>query len=235
LPEQNVDALADAGFRVLTYDHYGRGFSDRPNIEYGKQLYDDELIELLDAFEIKTAINLIGYSMGGGISTAFAANHPEQVKRLVLIAPVGFMPEYSGVNKLVLTPVLGEWLMTMVGKKTMIDDFYSEVEQGIAPQIMAESFEKQFEYAGIVHALLSTMRNFPMENLQAEYQQLGKTTFPKLLIWGTEDSQVPFAGSEKILPLVPDIQFFIIEGGEHSIPYSHPDDVNREIIDFLND
>ena len=230
---QYVWALVEAGFRVLTYAHFGYGFSDRPNIKYGKQLYDDELIELLGALGIKTAVNLIGYSMGGGISTVFAANHPERVKRLVLMAPVGFMPKQRGVNKLLLIPVLGEWLMTMVVKKKMIDRFYSEVEKGVAPRIMAESFEKQFEYAGVERAFLSSLRNFPMENLQAEYQRLGTTTFPKLLIWGTEDSDTPFAGSEKILPLIPDIQFFKIDGGGHSIPYSHADIVNRKIVDFL--
>jgi pimeloyl-ACP methyl ester carboxylesterase len=230
---QNVGALAKAGFRVLTYDHFGRGFSDRPDVKYDKLLYDDELIELLDVLGIKTAVNLIGYSMGGGISTIFAANHPERVKRLVLIAPVGFIPKQSGINKLLLIPVLGEWLMTMVGKKIMVDRFYSEVEKGVAPRMMAENFEKQFEYAGVEHALLSSMRNFPMGNLKAEYQQLGKTALPKLLIWGTEDSIVPFAGSEKILPLLPGIQFFKIKDGEHSIAYSHADVVNREIIDFF--
>jgi len=230
---QNVEVLAAAGFRVLTYDLYGRGFSDRPDIRYGKELYDDELTELLDSFGIKTPINLIGYSMGGGISTAFAVNHPERVKRLILIAPVGFVPEQTGVNKLLMVPVLGEWLMTIVGKKQMIDSFYSEVEQGIAPKIMAENFEEQFEFAGIEKALVSSMRNFPMENLRSEYQQLGKTTFPKLLIWGTKDTKVPFAGWEEIMSLVPEIEFFELEGGEHAIPYSHPDIVNREIIDFL--
>ena len=123
--------------------------------------------------------------------------------------------------------------MTIVGKKQMIDNFYAEVEQGIAPKIMAENFEEQFEFAGIEKALVSSMRNFPMENLWSEYQQLGKTTFPKLLIWGTADTKVPFVGSEEIVSLVPDIQFFKLEGGEHAIPYSHADIVNREIIDFL--
>jgi len=230
---QNVGALVEAGYRVLTYDHFGYGFSDRPNIKHNKQLYDDELIELLVALGIKTAVNLIGYSMGAGISTVFAANHPERVKRLILMAPVGFILKQSGINKLLLIPVLGEWLMAIVVKKKMIDHYYSEVERGVAPRIMAESFEQQFEYPGVEHAFLSSLRNFPMKNLQAEYQQLGETTFPKLLIWGTEDSDTPFAGSEKILRLIPDIQFFKIEGGGHSIPYTHADIVNREIVDFL--
>lgn len=230
---QNVGALANAGFRVLTYDHFGRGFSDRPDIKYGKKLYDDELIGLLDALKINTPINLIGYSMGGGISTVFAANHPERVKQLVLIAPVGFLPEHEGIKKLLLVPVLGEWLMTMVGKKRMIDAFYTDVEKGVAPREMAEGFEKQFEYIGVEHALLSSMRNFLSDNLQDEYQRLGKTAFPKLLIWGTKDSTVPFVGSEKILPLLPGIRFFKMEGVEHSIAYSQAKTVNREIIDFL--
>jgi len=230
---QNVGALVEAGYRVLTYDHFGYGFSDRPNIKHNKQLYDDELLELLVALGIKTAVNLIGYSMGGGISTIFAANHPERVKRLILMAPVGFILKHRGINKLLLIPVLGEWLMAIVVKKKMIDHYYSEVERGVAPRIMAESFEQQFEYPGVEHAFLSSLRNFPMENLQAEYQQLGENAFPKLLIWGTEDSDTPFAGSEKILRLIPDIQFFKIEGGGHSIPYTHADIVNREIVDFL--
>ena len=123
--------------------------------------------------------------------------------------------------------------MAIVVKKKMIDHYYSEVERGVAPRIMAESFEQQFEYPGVEHAFLSSLRNFPMANLQAEYQQLGEATFPKLLIWGTEDSDTPFAGSEKILRLIPDIQFLKIEGGGHSIPYTHDDIVNREIVDFL--
>ena len=36
---KNVGALAGAGYRVLTYDHYGRGFSDRPTVDYDKTLY----------------------------------------------------------------------------------------------------------------------------------------------------------------------------------------------------
>ena len=36
-------ALTKAGFRVLRYDLYGRGFSDRPNVTYDEQLFDRQL------------------------------------------------------------------------------------------------------------------------------------------------------------------------------------------------
>jgi hypothetical protein len=51
-------------------------------------------------------------------------------------------------------------------EKTMINTFCKEVEKGNAPKLMAESFEQQFEYSGVEHALLSSMRYFPMDNLQ---------------------------------------------------------------------
>ena len=57
---KNVGALADAGYRVLTYDHYGRGYSDRPTVDYDKTLYDEALLELLDELKIEEPVNLVG-------------------------------------------------------------------------------------------------------------------------------------------------------------------------------
>ena len=51
--DKNVNALVDAGFRVLRYDHYGRGFSDRPDVKYDRDLYDQRLIDSLQNFKFK--------------------------------------------------------------------------------------------------------------------------------------------------------------------------------------
>ena len=45
-------ALTGAGFRVLRYDYYGRGYSDRPDIAYTDELYVRQLAELLDSLQI---------------------------------------------------------------------------------------------------------------------------------------------------------------------------------------
>src|SRR5918999_1048754 len=47
------DALAANGFRVLRYDYFGRGFSDRPKLRYDLATYDRQLTELLDALGIR--------------------------------------------------------------------------------------------------------------------------------------------------------------------------------------
>ena len=58
-------ALVQAGFRVLRYDYYGRGYSDRPDIAYSQDLYVRQLAELLDAVHITQPIDLAGLSTAG--------------------------------------------------------------------------------------------------------------------------------------------------------------------------
>ncbi len=57
--ERTVPALTKAGFRVLSYDLYGRGYSDRPDVAYDKDLFDTQLLELLDALDIRESEVLI--------------------------------------------------------------------------------------------------------------------------------------------------------------------------------
>src|SRR6056297_3832870 len=57
--------LKKNGFNVLRYDLYGRGFSDRPNYTYDKDIYDSQLINLLSTLGYEdTSFHLVGLSMG---------------------------------------------------------------------------------------------------------------------------------------------------------------------------
>ena len=57
---------ANNGKRVLVYDHYGRGYSDRPKAKQDKVFFINQLNELLNKLEIKEQkFELVGYSMGG--------------------------------------------------------------------------------------------------------------------------------------------------------------------------
>ena len=67
-----IDNFCNAGFKVLVYDHFGRGFSERPSTNYDKELYVRSLKELIDDQEIESKVHLIGYSMGGPIVGYFA-------------------------------------------------------------------------------------------------------------------------------------------------------------------
>src|SRR5262249_47745693 len=78
-------ALVQAGFRVLRYDYYGRGYSDRPDISYSQAMYVRQLAELLDALHIAQPIDLAGLSYGGSVVTSFAEAYPARVRSLIYV------------------------------------------------------------------------------------------------------------------------------------------------------
>ncbi len=88
--DHNFKDLVNAGFRVLRYDHYGRGFSDRPDVVYDRDLYDRQLVELLQRLKIRLPVHLTGLAMGGAVAVYFADRHPEMVSKIALFAPAGF-------------------------------------------------------------------------------------------------------------------------------------------------
>ena len=81
-------ALSNRGYRVLRYDEYGRGWSDRPKIAYDAAMYDRQVGELLDSLHIAGPVHLAGVSMGGWVTGTFAGRHPDRVRSLILVDPV---------------------------------------------------------------------------------------------------------------------------------------------------
>jgi pimeloyl-ACP methyl ester carboxylesterase len=112
--------LAEAGMRVMRFDLFGRGFSDRPNINYGPDLYDRQLLNLLQILNFKTPINLIGSSMGGIVSSIFTDRHPELVDKLILIDPAGMMEPSSHVLSILNYPIIGEIILGLFGEKLLL-------------------------------------------------------------------------------------------------------------------
>src|SRR5262245_41307781 len=60
-----VDRMVRAGFRVLRFDFFGRGYSDRPNLRNDPAFFNKQIKELLDALQIKVPVHLMGIASGG--------------------------------------------------------------------------------------------------------------------------------------------------------------------------
>lgn len=231
--DNNVEALTKAGFRVLRYDHYGRGFSDRPKVKYNRDLYDQLLVELLQKLNIKTPIHIVGLSMGGAISTIFADRHPEMISSMSLIAPAGFPIEVPFPLKLTLAPIIGDYMMNALGDKSII---IGQRKAFVHPENHLE-YEKQskvqMKYRGFNQSLLSTMRTMKMNQLSNVYERVGKLNKPCLLIWGNKDKILPFSNSKKVQSAIPRIEFHEIDGAGHNVNYENPEVVNPILINFL--
>ena len=103
-----ADVLSRSGYRVLSFDWYGYGYSDAPNprrVRYDRFLFVGQLAELLYALQLQdSTFTLAGHSMGGLIAAYFAAQYPQRVKNLVLICPAG-TPYVSTPNSQVFVSI----------------------------------------------------------------------------------------------------------------------------------
>ncbi|WP_169569879.1 alpha/beta fold hydrolase [Sneathiella limimaris] len=230
-----VGTLTGAGYRVLTYDLFGRGWSDRPDLDYTAELFDAQLANLLKNQGVDKQISLIGYSMGGAVATYFTASHPGQVRKLGLIAPAGFPVNDGILAKVIRVPLLGDWIMDVLGRGSLHAEMSKPENQGSSIPDLVERYELQMSYEGYLPALLSTLRNFPMGDLSGSYQTVGDLNVPTLALWGTEDSIVPPKNAELLTAQVPQAKVTFLEGGTHAITYSRADEVSSALVTFLRE
>lgn len=80
-----VTAALPDDLPLIAYDQ--RGFGDSHGEAGAPFSHSDDLLALLDALELERA-DLCGLSLGGGTVLNFALNHPERVRRLVLVSPL---------------------------------------------------------------------------------------------------------------------------------------------------
>jgi pimeloyl-ACP methyl ester carboxylesterase len=229
--DQTFDPLVSAGFRVLRYDLYGRGLSDHPDVRYDAGLFDRQLLELLNQLKIQGPVHVVGASMGGAIAVTFAARHPERVSSVALLDPK--YGEGAPLPWQLRTPVVGEYVNSVEIFPTLIA---SQQEDFVHPERYPGYFiryEQQLKYRGFRRALLSTARNYLPRDDRPDYQTLGKSGKPVLLMWGKADKDVPFEVSQDVRRAIPLAEFHAIDDAGHVPYFEHPEIVNPMLISFF--
>ncbi len=231
-------ALAAAGFRVLRYDLFGRGLSDRPRTSYDKALYVRQLAELMDAVKFPQA-NVISVSMGAVVAAEFVYRFPKRVGKLVFVSPAGFDLGLPFSVKLLYVRGLGELLfkgLDLFGSGTiltsMFKDFYNPSQQTL--DAFSERYLEQMKFPGFKGAILSSLRTGMLDEDLNLFRRVGETGKPVLLIWGEQDRTVPFHYNEIFRKLVPQAEFHAIPNTGHISHFEASDKVNPLLIDFLN-
>ena len=225
-------ALGKAGFHVLRYDLFGRGLSDRLRA-YTADLYDRQLLELLDSQKIKTPADVAGLSMGGAITIRFIDRHPERVRRFALFAPVGFPTHFPLFTRIACWPLLGEWLMKALGDRVLISSMAHQMRKPEKVREYVQKWPQQMKYKGFKRAMLSAGRDSSLFEMKQVYERAGKSGKPGILFWGTDDHSLPFAQHTLVQAAIPSIEFHAIEGEDHEMIFESPEAVNPLLIDFL--
>jgi len=228
--DPTFQGLTAAGFRVIRYELYGRGLSDRPDAAYDGDFFDQQILDLTNALGL-AKIDIAGLSMGGPIAATFANRHPERVRR-VLLLDTGWL---SGA-RLPLglrAPVLGEYNMAVSLAPGLPHGQWKDFLYPERYPHYLDPYHEQMQYHGFRRAILRTLRNYVAKDSTGEYPKLGASGKPVLLVWGKQDKDVPFAISAKVRAAVPQAEFLPIEDAAHIPHYEHPELVNPVIAEFL--
>jgi len=224
-------ALTGAGFRVARYDTYGRGYSDRPDVDYNLSLFDRQLSGLLDSLGWRDSVHVIGLSYGGPITGTFVGRHPERVRSHVMVDPAagksGSVPWYMTL------PVLGPVLWQGLAVPTMANGQSSDFVEPAKWPDWADRYRVQMQFTGFGRALLRTRlagRTIAFDSL---YTVTGKAGKPTLLIWGMEDKTVPIVNAEQVRNAIPQAEFHAIEHAGHLPHMERTDVVNPLLIGWL--
>ena len=232
--DKNIKALTDAGFRVIRYDLYGFGYSDRPDVNYSRELYDRQLCELLSELNIKDPVNLAGTSQGGSIAVEFTANHPEKVKRLALLSPFINVLPMKAIIALVRVPGVGDYIARAAFDRINLNypkKVFADTDS--IPSEYTEKYREQLSYKGFKRARLSNLRTDSLSDFTSSYEKVAETGVPVLLTWGTADIVIMEDSISNIKKAIPDLTYHEIDGGGHLVHYENPGSVNSVLTEFF--
>jgi len=228
--DSTVVALKGAGYRVLRYDLYGRGYSDRPNVDYDGALYDSQLGELLDSLHVREPVDLVGLSFGGFVTAHYVTTHLARVRTLTLVDPIS---KQSGLPRMFRLPVIGPWAWQVMAVPGMAEGQSSDFLHPEHYPAWADQYRPQMRFRGFGRALLSTLSMGSRVSLDSLYAGVGRTGIPAMLIWGKQDQTVPFPLSEVVRRGIPTVEFVPVDSAGHLPHIEQAPIVNARLLAFL--
>jgi pimeloyl-ACP methyl ester carboxylesterase len=229
--DSTATALAEAGYRVIRYDEYGRGWSDRPDVTYDANLYDRQLGELLDSLHVTDKVDLAGVSMGGFVSATFAGRHANRVRTLTLVDPVaGTSEPLSGPLS---WPLVGPYLFQTMAVPSMAEGQASDFAEPSRFPDWADRYRPQMKFRGFGRALLSSRRAVAGMNMDSVYRTIHRADVPTLILWGMSDKTVPFSRSATVRIAIPLAEFHPIEHAGHLPILEQAPVVDSLLLHFL--
>lgn len=227
--DKTIPALYNGQQRVLAYDLYGRGFSDRPDVHYDADLYERQLVSLLDTLGFHGPVDVVAMSMGAAIAMQFTAHHPERVRKLVLLGPAA-----SGdlrASSLLSVPLLDRFLMTCYWYPRSIENQRKEFQD----MPLFDKYSQRLQYfiriEGYKRITLSTW-HYMLNKSQLHF--LAAVPPNKvLLLYGDSDPFFPPQKLDDYKKLYPTLISQKITSAGHMPHYEQPAQVNPLIRNFL--
>jgi non-heme chloroperoxidase len=233
-------ALMRAGHRVISYDRRGFGRSDQPTTGYDYDTFAADLKALLNHLALDEDVVLAGFSMGSGEVTRYLGRYGSAgVRRVALLGAIPPFLLKTPDNPEGVDGQVFEDIKAAVAKdryaffKDFLDNFYNVDE--LAPErIGAQAWNASFNVAAgsSPHASYWSVDAW-LEDFRGD---LAAFDVPTLVVHGTADRILPIANTADRLPaLIDGLRLVRVEGGPHNIGWTHPEEVNPALLDFLSE
>ncbi|MFX1312103.1 MAG: alpha/beta fold hydrolase [Promethearchaeota archaeon] len=230
-------------YKVIAVDMRGAGKSSRPNYHYTIDMFVEDIKGLIDYLNIEET-HLLGLSFGGMIAQNFVLKYPTYIAKLILINTTlkiseNFDPEpyiqnrIKGLEFRSQNPIKSFWQSTQFG-------FYHKFRQEMLKNTKKKfygmwSVEDLIEYYTTNPPTPQDIRNIAYSfKTYNTYNRLHEIKHETLLLTASHDVLVPKERMFEIHNLLPNSIIRVIENAGHESPKSKAPEVNKAIIDFLN-
>jgi 2-hydroxy-6-oxonona-2,4-dienedioate hydrolase len=230
---RNVPAFVAAGYRVHAIDMAGHGYTDGPGVDYEIPVYVRHLLDYLDAVGIDAA-HLVGESLGGWVSARLAAERPERVRTLQLVAAGGTKANpaimekiKSSTTRAVLEDDLSftrKRLELLMHDPADVSDELVEVRHAIYHQ---PAFQK-----ALGHLLAMQTMEIRQRNLLTT-EQMNAITAPTLVVWGRENPFGDVPEAQHMHEAIAGSRLELFEQCGHWPQHEHADRFNALSIEFI--
>jgi len=216
--------LYGEGVRVIAPALPGYAGSDAPPKEgFSLDWYAAHTEQLLEVLGITAPVLLAGHSLGGGIAIRFATNHPEWVRSLTLVDPVGGAPSKFGRRSAGEVMTHRPWYQWAVGAVREADPrLLPRLVPGVLRDFLPSALRRPISMAMSGLTALTA-------DLAEEARELVEGGMAVIFVWGDQDRLVlpgAFAAIESEVPAS-------IVRGRHGWLVSDPEQFGSVLHDAL--
>jgi non-heme chloroperoxidase len=237
--KQAAALLDDGGFRVITYDRRGFGQSSQPTTGYDYDTFAADLATVLESLDL-TDVVLVGFSMGTGEVARYLARYGSgRIDKAAFLASLEPYLIKSDENPGGAAPMSFFEDVSRKAKQDryafytqFYDDFYNTGDYlgtRVSQEVVQHS--KNVAASGGWFAASAAPLTWPTDFRD----DITKIDVPTLIAHGTADNILPIDATGRAFhAALPGAQYIEIEGGPHGMLWTHADEVNQALLDFVN-
>jgi non-heme chloroperoxidase len=235
--EDQMFFLASRGYRCIAHDRRGHGRSGQPWQGNDLDTYADDLAELVRHLKLTSVVH-VGHSTGGGEVARYIGRHGnERVAKAVLISAVPPVMVKSEKNP-GGTPidVFDKLRIGVLADRSQLWrdlslPFYGYNKPGTN---VSEGVRESFWLQGMMASLPASYFCIEAFSETDLTEDLKKIEVPTLLLHGDADQIVPIADSALLsAKIVKNVSLKVHEGAPHGMCTTHKEQVNADLLAFI--